>query len=92
MSNKKLPWAAQETPSGKAKIVDALGFSVVNTTSGPYDDQRATAAFIVRAVNSHEQMKAALQLIVSLNVDDSATEWNAALLQCQTALAAAEAA
>jgi hypothetical protein len=99
MNIKQLPWATQETPSGKAKIVDALGFSVANTTSGPYDDQRATAAFIVRACNLHEQLVAAMRdldacycEVGSPMTSDDRLRHRKALIAARAALAAAEAA
>ena len=96
MSNKQLPWAPQETPSGKAKIVDALGFSVANTTSGAYDDQRATAAFIVRAVNSYaplvSALREAIEIIQSIDQTDNTCDARIDVSEFRAALAAAEAA
>jgi acetolactate synthase small subunit len=92
------PWAMRETPSGKAKIVNDMGFSIANTTAGPYEEQRANAAFIVRAVNSHEQMVSALadaiirltSAYTLLKCDDEFIEREVAI--ARAALATAEAA
>lgn len=43
------PWFAKETAAGKGKVVDAQGFSICNTTAGPYAEQRSNARLIAAA-------------------------------------------
>jgi lysophospholipase L1-like esterase len=39
----------EKTPAGKGKVVDGGGFSICNTTAGPYDEQVANARLIAAA-------------------------------------------
>lgn len=50
------PWFDSTTPSGKGKVVDANGFSICNTTSGPYEQQRKDARLIAAAARYKQGM------------------------------------
>ena len=43
------PWVASTTPAGRGKVANADGFSVANTTAGPYATQVANAHLIAAA-------------------------------------------
>lgn len=43
------PWEMKKTPSGKGKVVDRAGFSICNTTAGPYSEQCANARLMAAA-------------------------------------------
>lgn len=57
------PWFASTTPSGKGKVVDANGFSICNTTAGPYEQQREDARLIAAAPELLAACKALFETI-----------------------------
>lgn len=75
------PWVATTTPAGKGKVTDSNGFSIANTTAGPYLEQRTNARLIAAAPEMLEALEKAAPYIPG-NACDAKAALNKPVSEC----------